>query len=401
MAQTAANLLEHVLPRVPLRQFVLTFPFELRTRLAYDGALLGTASRIVVDSILGFYRRRIGGGGTRSPSKGGAVTVVQRLSADLRLNPHLHIVALDGVFVAGPGGTPVFQPLPELATRDVADLVQVVRARVVRLLIHQGVVEDDDTLTVLTDDIAEREPALARLAAAAVSGLAPAGPERRNGLHPVTLRGRRHIQSTAPLCATDLGFSLHAATTAAAEDERGREALVRYILRPPVAQERLELLPDDLVRIHLRRPFADGTVAVDLDPLSLLCRLCAAVPPPRFNTVRYAGVLAAASSWRALVVPPPPEPTPHHHPGSTTAAKAPTHRSVWRPWHELLKRTFDVDLQACSRCGGHMKLKAILTGSESTQRLLRSMGEPTDPPRRAPARDPPTYKSRVLRRQRR
>ena len=91
-----------------------------------------------------------------------------------------------------------------------------------------------------------------------------------------------------------------------ADDERGRAALVRYVLRPPIAQERLKLLDGGLVRIELRRPFGDGTVAVDMDPLSLLCRLAAAVPPPRFNTVRYAGVLAPASRWRPLVVPPPP-----------------------------------------------------------------------------------------------
>jgi len=314
------------------------------------------------------------------------------------LNPHLHTVALDGVFVAGDDGTPVFQPLPQLDTRDVADLLQIVRARVLRFLIHQGVVEDDDSLTVLPDDLAEREPALARLAAAAVSGLAPAGPERRNGRHPVTLRGRRHLERTALLAATELGFSLHAATTAAADDERGREALVRYILRPPVAQERLELLPDDLIRIHLRRPFADGTVAVDLDPLSLLCRLCAAVPPPRFNTIRYAGVLAAASTWRALVVPPPPEPAPASHPHTAVSSRPPTHRSRWRPWHELLKRSFAVDLLACSRCGGRMKLKGVLTNPESIRRILRHLAEPLDPPRRAPARDPKTFKSRVFRR---
>jgi hypothetical protein len=28
---------------------------------------------------------------------------------------------------------------------------------------------------------------------------------------------------------------------------------------------------DGLVRIALKRPFSDGTVAVDMDPLSLLC----------------------------------------------------------------------------------------------------------------------------------
>jgi hypothetical protein len=65
-------------------------------------------------------------------------------------------------------------------------------------------------------------------------------------------------------------------------------------------------LANELVRIELRRPFRDGTVAVDLDPLSLLCRLVAMVPAPHSHTVHYAGVLGAASKWRALVVPPPP-----------------------------------------------------------------------------------------------
>jgi hypothetical protein len=58
-----------------------------------------------------------------------------------------------------------------------------------------------------------------------------------------------------------------------------------------------------LVRIALKKPFSDGTVAVDLDPLSLLCRLVALVPAPRFHTVRYSGALAAAPKWRPLIVP--------------------------------------------------------------------------------------------------
>jgi hypothetical protein len=38
MCATAANLIEHVLPEVALRQWVLTFPFAWRKRLAMDGA---------------------------------------------------------------------------------------------------------------------------------------------------------------------------------------------------------------------------------------------------------------------------------------------------------------------------------------------------------------------------
>jgi hypothetical protein len=107
------------------------------------------------------------------------------------------------------------------------------------------------------------------------------------------------------LCAMQAGFSLHAATTAKAGDAAGREALCKYILRPPVAEQRVQLIADDLVRLELKRPFSDATVALDLDPLALLARLATTVPPPRFHTIRYAGVLAAASKWRARVVPPP------------------------------------------------------------------------------------------------
>jgi hypothetical protein len=57
MAEVSANLVEHVLPKVPLGQCVFTVPFALRARLAYDGKLLGAVGRIFIDSVLGFYRR--------------------------------------------------------------------------------------------------------------------------------------------------------------------------------------------------------------------------------------------------------------------------------------------------------------------------------------------------------
>src|SRR5262249_57346846 len=147
---------------------------------------------------------------------------------------------------------------------------------------------------------------------------------------------------------TELGFSLHAATHAGAHDPRGREALVKYILRPPIADEHVRLLPDDLVRIQLKRPFRDGTWAIDLDPLSLLSRLAAAVPPPRQHTVRYAGVLAAAAKWRQAIVPHLPfdndaEPVAPSSAPAATPPSPPTHRSKYRPFAELLRPTFAID----------------------------------------------------------
>jgi len=334
--------------------------------------------------------------------KSGAVTVVQRTNADLRLNPHLHTIALDGVFVPADDGSLVFHELPELDAMDVADLVQVVRVRVLAMLARRGVIEGDDELLALPDDLYEREPALAQLAAASVSGLPPAGPERRDRpLRPVTLRAEPGVVMSAALAATECGFSLHAATTADADDNAGRVALVQYVLRPPIASKRLEILSDDLVRIKLKRAFGDGTVAVDLDPLSLLCRLAAAVPPPRFNTIRYAGVLGSASKWRALVVPKATDDdSSQSHLEPPNGIEPGTHRSGWRPWAELMKRTFAIDVEKCNRCSGRMKLRALVTDPRGARRMAIYLADPSEIPPRAPARDPPFFKTRAVRRRR-
>ena len=435
MVQTAANVVERVLPPdVPLRQLVVTFPFELRGRLGFDSKLLSEVSGVVVDSILGFYERRMrdvigplpriactepssqqgiedGDPDTSSTSRrpktrrrkfqSGTVTAVQRVNSDFRLNPHLHVLALDGVFVEElDGSSPKFKQLPHLRSSEVADLVTTIRIRVLALLTRRGVIEDSaDQLVLLPDGLAEDEPVLAQVTEAAASGLPPAGPERRERREPLRLARTPGATISGALCAADMGFTLHAATIAPRHDARAKEALLRYILRPPLAQERVSLSADGAVRLGLKRAFSDGTVAVELDPLSFLCRLAAAIPGPGFHTFRYGGILAPAAKWRPLVVPEPSEVS--ESPGSETpdAAEAPDKpRSPWRPWRELLKRSFDVDIQ-CTKCGGPMQLKAFLVRPQSLRRLLRSLDEPTHAPQRAPPRPPPYFAGQPRRHQ--
>ena len=56
-----------------------------------------------------------------------------------------------------------------------------------------AVAPDADVLSV-SDELAERDPALAQLAAAAVSGLAPVGPELRRRPVEVAFDGRQSSQ---------------------------------------------------------------------------------------------------------------------------------------------------------------------------------------------------------------
>ena len=77
------------------------------------------------------------------------------------------------------------------------------------------------------------------------------------------------------------GFNLHAKTHAGALDADGRTRLLRYVMRPPLAQDRLAVLPDYRVWLTLKRPWSAGTYALDMDALALLARLASAVPPPK------------------------------------------------------------------------------------------------------------------------
>jgi Putative transposase len=265
--------------------------------------------------------------------------------------------------------------LPRLGSIDVAELLATIRTRLVRLLARRAVIETPQELSLLPADPPDADLVLAQLASAAVSGIAPAGPERRQRA-PIQLVHAQSATLTGPLCATDTGFSLHAATVARRDDPRGQEALLRYVLRLPLAEQRLELLDNGLCRLSLKRAFSDGTVAIELDPLSLLCRLAASVPTPGFNTVRYGGVLAPAAGFRPQLIPTPPVPTADHSESDTGAEHGCNHdahgdnkrRSRWRPWAELLKRSFDIDLR-CPRCNATMKLKAFVTSPKSLHRL--------------------------------
>ena len=82
----------------------------------------------------------------------------------------------------------------------------------------------------------------------------PAGPQWSAGLRPLRLRG---LAFDKPLCASLDGFTLHAATRAGGLDAQGREALLRYVLRPPIAQERVEQQPNGLVRITLKKAYRE------------------------------------------------------------------------------------------------------------------------------------------------
>jgi hypothetical protein len=161
-----------------------------------------------------------------------------------------------------------------------------------------------------------------------------------------------HPVAKGNLCGQHAGFNLHAATKVGANDEQGRLALCKYILRPPLANERLTIIDDEHVRLAFKKPWSDGTTSVELSALALIARLAAIVPPPRRHLTGYFGVLSSHSSLRSQCVPVAEPETLVEKEDEPTRAMPLSHYILWS---ELLRKTFQIDT-LCARCKTPLRL---------------------------------------------
>src|SRR5262249_13095961 len=128
MADTAAHLVDRVIPDVPVRRWVLSPPQVLRYRVAYDSPLLAALIRIFIRAIFLSLRRRARACGIPR-GQCGAVAFVQRFGSSVNLHPHVHALVLDGVFAGLEGEAPRFYPLRAPDDPDVAAVGETVSRR--------------------------------------------------------------------------------------------------------------------------------------------------------------------------------------------------------------------------------------------------------------------------------
>jgi hypothetical protein len=257
MADTAAHLVDRVLPEVPIRQWVLTLPYPLRYRCAYDAKLASAVLRAFVRALFAELRRRVRRHCRALDLHCGAVTFLQRFGSALNLNLHFHTLALDGAHtgIRGPDAPTRFLPLPPPDDDEVARVLAGTARRLQRLLAERAG-EDEDAF-------ARDEPLLALLAAASLRGRSASGPNsgerwRRLGDRVEPADGNDDPKTSRRVPQLG-GMSLHAAVAVPALDRRRLERLCRYVARPPLANERLEELPDGRLALRqLARPGRTG-----------------------------------------------------------------------------------------------------------------------------------------------
>jgi hypothetical protein len=369
---------------------------------------------VYVRALLGFYRRRARQQGV-ADGRGGAVTALQRFGSALNVNVHFHTLLLDGVFTTTADGTLHFHPAPPPSDDEIARLLATIRTRVHRLLARRGLDVEDPSATPV-DPLAEESLALAGLTSASVQGRVALGPRagarvRQIGREP----DAPWVTSSGPRQAHLEGFDLHANLAVRADDREGLERLCRYILRPPVAQDRLQLTGDGRIVVALKGEWADGTTHLLFEPIEFLEKLAALIPRPRINLLLYHGILAPHARWRrravartgaagsaaetvpavahtpacpgadaeALSVPLPPGPAPADPaPAASPPPVANTPRH-WT-WANLMRRAFELDVLACPRCGGRMALIATIEEPDVVRKILRHLGLPTEIPQPRP-----------------
>ena len=144
----------------------------MRYLLAWDHELCRAVTGVFLRAVMAFLRDRATRRGV-ADGRSGAVAIVQRFGAALNLNVHIHALVLDGVFALTANGRPAFREGDPPSDDDVAQVLEVVRRRVERLLDRRGYGVDDDGFA--PDQWAEEAPVLAALGAAAVLGRTATG----------------------------------------------------------------------------------------------------------------------------------------------------------------------------------------------------------------------------------
>jgi hypothetical protein len=302
MSESAALLVDEVLPRKPMRQWVLSVPFPLRFLFASQPKIMGKALGIVYHTIATHLTHKAGY--TNATAHTGAVTLIQRFGGALNLNIHFHMLFLDGVDVEHAGSTARFRWVKASTDNELTQLIHTIAHRLARYLERQGLLERDAEYSYLALESTDEDP-MDQLRGHSITYRIAVGPQQGRKVFTLQTLPDERDAYDAPSTSTGnvAEFSLHAGVSTKANQRDKLERLCRYITRPAIAEKRLSLTSQGKVRYELKTPYRDGTTHVIFEPLDFIAKLAALVPKPQVNLTRFHGVFAPNSNHRALVTP--------------------------------------------------------------------------------------------------
>ena len=346
MTQIAMHQIEEIIPEVPIRQWVLTFPHYLRSYLAYKPKAMSDALDVFIqclrkqyrmnclpDSLFPpdlYYSESLAIHTQYYPNDIGVCTSIQRCNDALALYPHFHVLSTDGLFTSttlnpkyekiqssisnlykinpsrqGEINSPVeFIPYSCLSTEEVGEVLKQFRYRLIKRFIKRGYLrpmgdgEDQHFVLYWGDEAPSDEVKhLLDCFSASLQFKKAFGWNAGEQLC-FDWDEEPELRIKSNLCVQLDGFGIHAATRIEASDREGVEHLCRYVHRPPLSTDRLKEMKDGRLYYQFKRPWKDGRKGIFFDGADLIERLVALIPTPYKNIVRYHGAFAPRSNLR-------------------------------------------------------------------------------------------------------
>ena len=370
-----------------IRQWVISFPFQIRLCLAVRPKIMARALEITHAVISNYYHKKVGL--KKSHAKTGAVTLIQRFGGSLNVNVHFHQLFIDGSYEPGTQGEPIdFYTADPPTLTELDQVLKQIITRLTKYLVRQKIiVKDNDQDFQL--EIPE-EDTFSRLQTSSVTYRFATGVSKgKKAMTLKTLPDTDHFAKSG-LVIDNSGFSLHAGVATKANERDRLEKICRYIARPAVAEERLSTNHKDEVIYKFKKPWSDGTTAIKMTQMEFMERLAALVPRPKIHLTRFHGALGPHYKYRKQIVPKKAEVpmlasvTP---PGEVDKPPANTAKRI--SWARLLKRVFNIDVSVCTKCSSQIKIIAAIEDPKIIKKILEHMGLPSTAPRLHPARGPP------------
>jgi hypothetical protein len=358
----SGHALESLLPDVPYRQWVLVIPKRLRYFVHRDARLSGEIDAIFARTLTAYYRRK-----SKAPKRAAPAQfhAIQRFGSSVNLHVHVHAALSDGCF-SFDGGTLRFHPAPPPSVGELAELLVVLRKRIFRRMLRLGAVPYSTIAEMMT--------------------------------------------------WPHSGFTLDSGTRIEAGDRDALKRLLLYFLRPALSLKKLTYKPEESsVRYQVSRTHG-GPSYHEWPAVEFVGRVAALVPPPRKHVVRYYGALGPRSPVRRAVteatrgkasegellsgysVTLPGKVERAARRAASAAGKAAASllsveaalpRVIARSWAACMRKIFEVDPVKCGKCGGEMKLVAVILDDKELDRILAHQGWPTEFPKTRPSRAPP------------
>jgi ribosomal protein S27E len=374
MVDSAALLVDTILPHLPMRQWVLSVPFHLRLLFARQPQVMSKVLAIVYRTLSTFLIKKAGF--SHKTARTGAVTLIQRFGSALNLNVHFHMLFLDGVYVDADDDKQGqrFQAVRCPTPVEINMLTRKIGIRVARYLERAKLIERDAENCYLAESALGDNEMIAHQGHSIQYRIA-VGPHMGKKVFALKALSAMSEDTQSGLLGRTDGFSLHAGVSSKAHERSKLEHLCRYITRPAISEKRLSLTKLGHIRYELKTPYRNGTTHILFEPLDFISKLAALVPVPRVNLTRYHGIFAPHSAHRADIVKSADgkKQNKNNTEDATEDVKLESEKRAAMTWAKRLKRVFDIDITVCNACGGVVKIIACIEDQTVIKQILEHL----------------------------